>query len=122
MQVTIVKHLISHEDACAVMKKLNAKKHAHLGFYFDLQPLNMTLAKAYFSHGDAKRAGMESAIPDEYRDYSIEQAKQPAYLLTVYRDIVRRVSTCPFTEEEIRVLKNHAAFLLRFEQSGAVMG
>lgn len=68
----VISWLISFSHACRMMKKLNAKKHAHAGYYFELEDLNGSVWK---NRSKADRV---------YGDYS---GAEQGCVLKVFRDV-----------------------------------
>lgn len=77
MKALYVTWIISLPHATRIIKKLNSKKHAALGYCFEIQDLGITLAEA------------ELSLPTRcYNDYGIRSSrKEPAFLLHVYREV-----------------------------------
>lgn len=80
MSVLVVQHLITLKQACTIGRFFRQKRHATMGYFFDLQDLGCKM-------GDAEAlTGLEPyRVPRGPAGRS-----QDAYLLRVYRDVPGR--------------------------------
>lgn len=85
MSAVLVEHLISLPHATKIMKLFKQKRHAALGYYFELTDLGVSIhhrgiAKKFPHLCDPDRDG----LPRHYADYS---GAVHGYHLKVYRSI-----------------------------------
>lgn len=80
MSVLVVQHLVTLDQATRIMRLFKQKKHAGMGYYFDLQDLGCSML-----------AATGSDLPEPYSVPKSPVAwRQDAYLLRVYRDVPGR--------------------------------
>jgi hypothetical protein len=94
MKVQVIKWLISHEHAVRMMKKLNMRRHAHLGFYFEYEDVGRLVRYFNPPAGDKiyeTRPGEREPL-HVYSDY---HKFEEGGILTVYRDIAHPDDPAP---------------------------
>lgn len=84
--VLVVEHIISYAHAVAILKKFKVKKHAKMGYFFELTDLGMNIwnrkIEKMFPH--LKKVG-DDLVP-RYGDYS-GHGGADGWHLKVYRDL-----------------------------------
>lgn len=82
--VLVVEHLISFVHATAILKKFKQKKHAKMGYFFELTDLGMNIwdTRINKTFDYLKKAGND--LPPRYGDYPGGTA---GWHLKVYRDL-----------------------------------
>lgn len=89
MKVLVVEFYISLPHALNMIKKLSIKRHAALGFYYDLQESDLLIKERHY------RWEIEKSYPKLY------SSKYPAYTqlwnLKIYRDVPDKYVNEEFT-------------------------
>lgn len=99
MKQTVIRWLLSHAHAARMMKRLNAKKHAHMGFYYEYEDVG-DLAK-FMNVFHCVRAthrgdGSKVQVYANYHQYTT------GGLLTVYRDVPHPDDVPADSAEEVK--------------------
>jgi hypothetical protein len=84
-KVLIVQHLISFSHAMQMIKRLKIKKHAALGFYYELVDLGMTTTCRLLSRRVPEFVHPKSGCLEMYSDDY--KSDTDLFHLKVYRDI-----------------------------------
>ena len=114
MDALVVQHLVALDEATRILRFFKQKKHASLGYFFDLQDLGVTMRQA--------AATALRPYGAEWLDRRAPRAwDTDAYLLRVYRTVPEKAPGPDFTADEIRVLKSFAQHLLEIERNAGVM-
>ena len=85
VSVLVVQHLVTLAEATRIMRFFKAKKHAQLGYFFELQDLGATMEAAL------QLPGLEPYGRTVSKHHPTDaRRKEDAYILRVHRDVPAR--------------------------------
>jgi hypothetical protein len=80
--VLVVQHLVTMADARKILRTFKQKKHAGLGYFFEMTDLGTSMKMALLRPDLTAYSDKASLLPSYSTWYD-----NPAYLLKVYRDV-----------------------------------